>query len=175
MTNEDPRPDYSELLKSPYEDSSPDKKEQGGQGTDDSEIPWKPAVFAAALGALLVGAFVIYAIVVSPDEPLGAAPTDTVAPTTTVPDPVPATEFPPSFTAVTESVGARVEAVDVSSTTTAIAVSTAVRGGLDSADVTRRTHENRTAAGLGAGFDVGRRVADHPGSSQVDVHLARRL
>ena len=135
MTNEEPRPDYSELLKSPYEDSSPDPKEQGGHGTDDGEISWKPAVFAAALGALLVGAFVIYAIVVSPDEPLGAAPTETVASTTTVPDPVPATDFPPGFTAVTESVGAHVEAVDVSSTATALAVSTAVRGGLDPAEV----------------------------------------
>ena len=74
----------------------------------ESEIPWKPPVIAAILGALVVGVYVIYAIVAGPGVE------DDV-----VPDP------PSGYTELTDAVGARVEQVTSTPTLTHIAVSTA--------------------------------------------------
>jgi len=132
VTNDEPRPDYGELMKSPYD---PDQKPGAQRSENGSELSWKPAVVAAALGAFVVSAFVIYAIVSSPDEPLDAAPVDSAASTTEALDAVQSLSLPEGFTMVTDTVGARVEAVDVSARATALSVSTAVPGGDDPGEV----------------------------------------
>lgn len=124
-----PNPDYRDLLRSPYDpDDSVGTKAEGA-----SELPWVPAVVAAALGAFLVGAFVVYAVVTGPvEEEVLAEETST----TTMPAmPVEATGFPDGFVAVTDEIGARVVATDTSTGATRFAVSTVVAGNLDPADV----------------------------------------
>lgn len=128
MTKDDPRPDYSELMRSPYD---PDANTAERRAEGESDISWKPAVIAASLGALFVGAFVIFSIVSTPEEPLGVAATDPVSSTTVVPEDVQSSSLPEGFTAVTDAVGAHVEAVDLSPLSTALAVSSAVPGGDD--------------------------------------------
>jgi hypothetical protein len=85
----------------------------------ESDIPWKPPVIAAILGALAVGIYVIYAIVTGPSIE------DDV-----VPDP------PSGYVPVTGTVGARVERVTSTPTLTHIAVSTTANAaGDDPSDV----------------------------------------
>lgn len=131
MTQDDQRPDYSDLLRSPYD---PDSGDTTPSSQGEADISWKPAVIAAALGALFVSAFVIYAIVSAPDEAVDGATPDTVTSTTIAPEPVQSTALPDGFTAVTDEVGAKVEAVDVSPRATVLAVSSAVPGAEDPAE-----------------------------------------
>lgn len=130
----DRQPDYSELLRSPY-DPDPGSEHDGPSGREgESDLPWIPAVIAAIVGALLVSAFVVLSIVTEPevaDEQ--AASTSTTA--VTMPDRVPSDQLPDGFTALTPDVGARVEHVAVSTRGTSVAVSTAVPGGTDPATV----------------------------------------
>jgi hypothetical protein len=122
-------PDYSELLRSPY-DPDPDDQRDPGEG---SELPWVPAVVASALGALVVGAFVIYSVVVGPTTPETSTSVPGAAPAT--PAPVASAEFPVGFTALTDQVAAAVEAVDAGDATLRLGVATAVRGGTDPSEV----------------------------------------
>ena len=131
MTTGDPRPDYSELMRSPYD---PEPTGEDRRPENDNEMSWKPAVLAAVLGALVVSAFVIYSIVSAPDEPIDAIAAEPEATTTSIPEAVQSSSLPEGFTAVSDAVGARVEAVDVSPRATSIAVSTAVPGGGDPAE-----------------------------------------
>lgn len=132
MTTDDQQPDYSELLRSPY-DPDPDTTLPRSDG--DSEVPWKPAVIAAALGALVVSAFVIYSIVTTPDEPIDDASQVAVTSTTAPPEDVQSTDLPEGFVAVSGGVGVMVQAVDVSPRATVLAVSSAVPGGQDPAEM----------------------------------------
>ncbi len=84
----------------------------------ESDIPWKPPVIAAILGALAVGIYVIYAIVTGP-----SIENDVVL------DP------PSGYTAVTDTVDARVEQVTSTPTLTHIAVSTTVNPSGDPSNV----------------------------------------
>ena len=126
MTGSDDRPDFADLVRSPY-DPEPEHRSQ-----DQEPIPWVAPVVAAVLGALLVGIYVIYAIVQGPgpEETPVASTTVAVAPETAESDSV-----PDGFTPVTEAVGASVEAFDVSSRGTITAIATAVAGGEDPGDV----------------------------------------
>lgn len=120
-------PDYAALLRSPY-DPDPEHPPRS-EGT--SELPWIPAVVAACIGALVVGAYVVFAIVTGPDA---ADAEDTAATTTTTAATPPAQRsdsLPDGFTAVTDDVGVSVVDIDVSSRGTIVTVATAVRGGLD--------------------------------------------
>ncbi len=134
MTQDEQRPDYSDLLRSPY-DLEPDAALDAPSSDGGADISWKPAVIAAALGAFLVSAFVIYSVVSSPDEAVEDSSPDTVTSTTVAPDAVQSTALPDGFTAVTDEVGAKVEAVDVSPRATVLAVSSAVPGAEEPAEV----------------------------------------
>ncbi len=90
----------------------------------ESDIPWKPPVIAAILGALVVGIYVIYAIVTGPSVESEAAN-----------DLASATAADLGYVAVTNDIGARAESVMVTPTVTIVAVSTAVRGGVDPSDI----------------------------------------
>lgn len=131
MSDGTPNPDFRDLMRSPY-DPDPDDP-VGASGEGESELPWVPAVVAAALGALLVGAFVVYAVVAGPveDEVLADETSTTMLPSV----PVEATGFPDGFVAVTDQIGARVVATDSSTGAVTVAVSTAVAGNLDAAEV----------------------------------------
>lgn len=110
------KPDLSDVMRSPYDDVEP-----ASEG--DSEIPWKPPVIAAIIGALLVSALVIYAIVAGPnDEPgdVTSGRTETEA--------VRSTDVPPGFTALPSGNGARIEAATSSDTLYVVGVSFAVAG-----------------------------------------------
>ncbi|MGI9528852.1 MAG: hypothetical protein ACR2NG_04010 [Acidimicrobiia bacterium] len=133
MTQDDPRPDYSDLLRSPY-DAEPDASIDKPGSDSDADISWKPAVIAAALGALLVSAFVIYAIASTPDEVAEDATSETVTSTSIAAEATQSTALPEGFTAVTDEVGAKVEAIDVSTRATVLAVSSAVSGSEDPAE-----------------------------------------
>ncbi|HSJ72460.1 MAG TPA: hypothetical protein VLA29_12530 [Acidimicrobiia bacterium] len=128
--SDDPNPDYRDLLRSPYDPDPDDGAGRSGEG--DSELPWVPAVVAAALGAFLVGAFVVYAVVAGPVEDEVLVDEST---TTTQAVPVQATEVPDGFVAITDEIGARVVSVDTSAHAITVAVSTAVAGTLDPAEV----------------------------------------
>ena len=131
MSNGTPDPDHRDLLRSPY-DPDPDD----GVGTSregESELPWVPAVVAAALGAFVVGAFVVYGVVAGPVEDEVQA--DVASTTTAPPIPVEATGFPVGFVAVTDEIGARVVAIHESTRAITVAVSTAVAANLDPAQV----------------------------------------
>jgi hypothetical protein len=126
-----PNPDYRDLLRSPYDPDPDDGVGMSGEG--ESELPWVPAVVAAALGAFLVGAFVVYAVVTGPVEE--EVLTDETSTTTMPAIPVEATGFPDGFVAVTDEIGARVLATNSSTGAVTVAVSTAVAGNLDPAEV----------------------------------------
>lgn len=126
-----PNPDYRDLLRSPYDPEPVDGVGMKGEG--ESDLPWMPAVVAAALGAFLVGAFVVYSVVTGPveDEVLVEESTTT----TTQAVPVQATEVPDGFVAITDEIGARVVSTDTSAHAITVAVSTAVAGTLDPGEV----------------------------------------
>lgn len=106
-------------------DVSPDPGfDEAGVAEGESDIPWKPPVIAAILGALVVGIYVIYAIVTGPSVEGDAAD-----------DPAPATAADLGYVAVTNDVAARAESVMVTPTVTIVAVSTSVSGGVDPSDV----------------------------------------
>ena len=94
----------------------------------DSEIPWKPPVIAAILGALAVAAFVIYAIVSGPvDEP---GSDDLFVP------PAPSKDAPAGYTLLRSDsdVGVRVESVTRGGGSSIVVVSSAVEGTTDPTD-----------------------------------------
>ncbi len=100
-----------------------DINDDGGE----SEIPWKPPVISAILGALAVAAFVIYAIVSGPvDEPGSDDPF--------VP-PAPSADVPAGYTLLRSDgdVGVRVESVTRSGGSSIVVVSSAVEGTTDPA------------------------------------------
>ncbi len=92
----------------------------------ESEIPWKPPVIAAILGALLVAVYVVYAIVTGP------GPDDVVS---TTPGPAPSTVFPPGYVEVANRAGARVESIISTETSTIAFLSTSVPGSTDPAAI----------------------------------------
>lgn len=110
------KPDLSEIMRSPYEEDDP-------VGEDESDLPWKPPVIAAMVGAMLVSAFVIFAIVSGPtDDPVQVSQTQIGA------EPVESTDIPPGFTALPSGTGARIEAATSSSDSYLLGVSFAVAG-----------------------------------------------
>lgn len=123
--------DYSNLLRSPY-DPDP-KKVEREEGS--SELSWKPPVISAIAGALLVGVVVVIG---ASSDPVLVADEATASTSTVAPADAPAeqsTELPPGYDPLDEAVGARVETVEVSPQATAVAVTTAVAGGIQPADV----------------------------------------
>ncbi|MDJ0791273.1 MAG: hypothetical protein QNJ71_05200 [Acidimicrobiia bacterium] len=126
MTEPDRQPDYAELLQSPY-DPPPEDDTAGS----DQPLPWVPSVIAAVIGALVVSAFVIYAVATDPEEDAAA---DTTAPVEQS-EPVASAGLPPGYVGVTDSVGARIEQADFDVAETIVAVSTAVPGDRDSDEV----------------------------------------
>lgn len=120
MTEPNDRPDYRELMRSPYEPDSPPREE------GDSDLPWKPAVFSAVLGALLVSGFVVYAAATGPEE--SEAATSTTSTTAAALEAEPSEELPPGFEAISDGAGAKVEGVQVTSKATYLAVASAVAG-----------------------------------------------
>jgi hypothetical protein len=129
MTDDGREPVHSGRLLSPR-GPDPDEPERGeGQ----SEIPWVPAVIAAAAGALIVSAFVVVSLIGGPADGDGGAvdaqTTSSLAANRSV-------ALPEGFTPINDEVGFRVEDVAITGRATVIAVSTAVRGGLDPAGVT---------------------------------------
>ena len=111
--------DLEHLAESSYD---PERERDEGE----SEIPWKPPVIAAILGALVVGVYVIYAIVTGPSVESDESP-----PVTTVAAPQPSDAFPPGYVQITDEVGARVESVTSTPAATVVAVTTAVPGSID--------------------------------------------
>lgn len=122
MSEQNPR-DYSEIMRSPYDEGPRDRRE------GESEIGWKVPVFAAALGALVAGAFVIYGVVAGPDDTDAAATTSSTSTTTTLLEPVKDLGLPEGYVAVNEEVGMRGEVLHGGESTWA-AVSTATVGAL---------------------------------------------
>lgn len=119
--------DFGELLRSPY-DPDPDRK-RSREG--EAEVPWKPAVIAAVLGALVASAFVIYAIVTGPTEDVEAAPGTSTSTTEPAIEFVPSTGLPAGYVEVAPNVGMRSEWLDVSATGIRVGVSSVVSGGQD--------------------------------------------
>jgi hypothetical protein len=128
---QDGTPDYSELLRSPYE-PDPDRGPREGE----SDLPWVPAVVAACVGALIVGAFVVFAVVTGPDGDDEVASSPTSSSTTTTVAAQPAEGPPDGFVAVTDDVSAAVlTSATASSIGTIVTVATAVDAGDDPAQV----------------------------------------
>lgn len=102
--------------------SDPDQDSIGG------EIPWKPPVIAAIVGALLVAMFVIYAVVNGPSEPSESDVLDA--------QPVPSNDLPAGYTPISDdtSVGIKVESVTTGGESKSVVVSSAVVGTTDPAD-----------------------------------------
>lgn len=116
-------PDYSELLRSPYDE--PERPPEG-----ESDLPWVPAVVAACLGAVLVGAFVVFAVVTGPDgEEEQAA--DTTSTTSTTVAPVASEQPPDGFLLLTEEVAGAAIATQVTPRGAIVTVATAVPGSSD--------------------------------------------
>jgi hypothetical protein len=93
---------------------------------DESDIPWKPPVIAAIIGALLVAAFVIYAIVNGPvDDPEADA---------FAARPVPSKDLPPGYVSLPatvpqpEGIGIKVEWVGREGGLSTVVVSSAIPG-----------------------------------------------
>ncbi|GMR02713.1 MAG: hypothetical protein BMS9Abin20_1059 [Acidimicrobiia bacterium] len=126
MSDDTPKPDYSELLSSPY-DPEPDYSE------GDSAIPWRPPVIAAILGALAVATFTVYAIVTGPASEQEAD--ETVSTVVVASAPEKSDGLPPGYTPIAQDVGVRVEAVTTSPRATTFAVSSAVAGSADPSEV----------------------------------------
>lgn len=98
---------------------------------DGTDIPWKPPVIAAIIGALLVAAFVIYAIVNGPvDDPEADAFAAQAVPSKDLPP-----GYVPLLDSVTQrdSVGIKVESMDTDGGLTTVVVSSAVPGTSDPA------------------------------------------
>jgi len=93
-----------------------------------SEIPWKPPVIAAIMGALVVAAFVIFAIVNGPTDP---PESDSL-----FAQPVPSVDIPPGYVLLDPNgdVGVKVESVIQDSAYSIIVVSSAVAGTTDPSD-----------------------------------------
>ena len=125
MTDGD-RPDYSDLLRSPYE-QGPDPDRVEGE----SDIDWRAPVAAAIAGALVVGLFVIYAIVAGADAD-GEAAVEVTTTTAPPPEPVPSTELPAGFVAANGDVGFRIENV-ARTPNLQFGIASAAVGGIDSA------------------------------------------
>jgi hypothetical protein len=115
--------DFDHLMQSPYEDAP-------AHGEGESEIPWKPPVIAAILGALTVGVYVIFAIVTGP-----SVESDESVPATTIAAPLPSDALPSGYVQITDDVGAKVESISPTPTATVVAVTTAVAGSVDPQDV----------------------------------------
>ena len=130
MTDDRTGPDYSGIIRSPY-DPEPDEPDRS-EGS--SDLPWVPAVVAAVLGALVASVFVVFAVVSGPDAEADEV-TESTATTSTQPPPVQSSEVPPGFVAVTEQVGADVVSVTASPDSTIVAIATAVTGGADPATI----------------------------------------
>ncbi len=135
-------PDYSELLRSPYD---PDVQEDPGQ---DQDLPWVPAVVASILGAVAVGAFVVYSIVAGPTEAEPATTADGTTSTTAAP--TPSEDFPEGFTALTDQVALAIEAVDADDLVLRLGVVSAVRGDGDPSEVAPPDIAAWTLEGAGA-------------------------
>jgi hypothetical protein len=93
-----------------------------------SDIPWKPPVIAAIVGALVVAAFVIYAIVNGPTDPPESDSLFT--------QPVPSVDIPPGYVLLDRNgdVGIKVESVTRDSGSSIVVVSSAVAGTTDPSD-----------------------------------------
>ncbi len=95
------------------------------------EIPWKPPVIAAVVGAVLVAAFVIYAVVSGPAED----------PEADAARPVPSQDLPPGYQPMhdgssrSDDVGLKMESVERSGGSTTVVVSAAVSGMADPAQL----------------------------------------
>lgn len=164
-------PDYSELLKSPYD---PDPERAPAEGA--SELPWIPAVAAACAGALLVGAFVVFAVVTGPDaEDEVASPTSSSTTTTTL-APEPAEGPPPGFVAVTDEVSAVVlGSSTASSIGTVITVATAVGGSDDPAEVPPPDIAYWTLLSGGAEIPMEGQFTSKQGTGNVTVQFPPQL
>lgn len=108
--------EFSEVMRSPYDD---DGASEDGEG----DLAWKPPVTAAIIGALLVSAYVIYAIVAGPtsdqeDLELVSAGAEAVQ----------STELPPGFTTFPSGNGARIEVVSSSDDGLLLGVTSAAAG-----------------------------------------------
>lgn len=90
-----------------------------------SEIPWKPPVIAAIVGALVVAAFVIFAIVNGPTDP---PESDSL-----FAQPVPSVDVPPGYVLLDRDgdVGIKVESVTRDGGSSIAVVSSAVAGTTD--------------------------------------------
>ena len=95
---------------------------------DGSDIPWKPPVIAAIVGALVVASFVIFAIVNGPTDP---PESDSL-----YAQPVPSVDVPPGYVLLDRNgdVGVKVESVTRDSGSSIIVVSSAVAGTTDPSD-----------------------------------------
>lgn len=123
----DDRHDFSELLRSPY-DPDPERR---GRREGESDVPWKPAVIATVLGALVASAFVVYAVATGPtesEEAIVDIPTSTTEPTVEF---VQASGLPESFVEVSPLVGMRGEWYGSTATGTRVGVTTIIAGGED--------------------------------------------
>lgn len=109
--------EFQNLMQSPY----------GADDGGDDEIPWKPPVVAAILGALLMGAYVIFAVVTGPSEESEVAGT--------TPDGEPfdivQDEFPVGYAAVSSDVALRADVMSVNNNGTTVYMSSVVRAGAE--------------------------------------------
>jgi hypothetical protein len=131
MSDRDPgqdASDYRNLLRSPYDPDPGDEGRKEGE----SDLPWVPAVVSATLGALVVGVFVVFAVVTGPDAPEEVTTSTTLAASVA---PEQDTGPPPSFVAVTEDVAATVTGFSDAERGSVAAVATAVDAGVDPATV----------------------------------------
>jgi len=127
MSGKPPDPNYDDSRRSPHDEAS-------NIPEGESVIPWKAPVIAAVLGALAVATFTVYAIVTGPAlEEVVDAPSSTALVVTIQER---AEGLPPGYTPIAGEVGARVEAVTVSSRAARVAVSNAVIGSADPSEVT---------------------------------------
>ena len=107
--------DRQDLMQSPY----------GDDDVGDGEIPWKPPVVAAMLGALLMAIYVIFAVVTGPsEEPEVVVTTPDGESIDIVQD-----EFPVGYAAVSPDVALRADVVSVENDGTTVYVSSVVRAG----------------------------------------------
>ncbi|GMQ94123.1 MAG: hypothetical protein BMS9Abin12_1607 [Acidimicrobiia bacterium] len=109
---------FEELMQSPYDDEPDDPS---------GAIPWKLPVGAAILGALLMAAYVIAAVVTGPTEEAEPGTTDAVG--QIAPDV--STDFPPGFAAVSPDVAFSADFMIADKGATTLLVSSVSRVGSD--------------------------------------------
>lgn len=103
----------------------PGQEPPQNNNNNNNEISWKVPVAAAILGALLVGAFVVYAIVVGPVDSTDAAIRERSAVGSAA---LPSSELPPGFVALPSGIGLKAQSVVDTDATPEVAVSSAVPG-----------------------------------------------